>query len=177
MTRTRYDTLTQTLHWFIALLVVTIYLIGFGREFLPKGDVKAGLLATHMSLGIACLALVGIRIFWRLTAAPVAPAQTSAATHLAARSAHMGLYALMVIVPVVGLVAAWIKGRTVGFFGVPLANLFVVDVPFGKLLEEIHGVAAHGMMLLIGVHAVAALVHHYVLKDGVLRRMLPQRTA
>ena len=175
MIRTRYDTLTQSLHWLIALLVVTIYAIGYGREFLPKGDLKAGLLALHMSLGLAYLVLVGLRVFWRLTSDPVEPAKMSRTAHAAARVAHMGLYALMLLVPLIGLVAAWIKGRSVGFFGLPLPNLFVVDVPFGKFLEGIHGYAAHGMMALVGLHVAAALAHHYLLKDGVLLRMLPER--
>lgn len=175
MPRTRYDALTQCLHWLTAMLVLVIYAIGFGREFLPKGEFKAALLMSHMSLGLACLMLVCVRVFWRLTAAPIIAAETRQSAHIAARLTHMGLYVLMILVPVVGLLAAWIKGRTVGFFGFPLENPFAVDVPLGKFLEHFHGYAAHGMMMLVGVHSFAALGHHYFLKDGVLNRMLPAR--
>lgn len=175
MTQTRHDTLTQMLHWATAILVISVYAIGFGREFLPKGDLKAWMLAQHIALGLVTLALVAIRILWRATASAIEPAPMSGPAHIAARFAHMGLYILMVAVPVIGLIAAFIKGRSVAFYGFVLDNPFTVNTASGKFLEGLHGYAAHLFIALIGLHACAALAHHYLLKDGVMRRMLPAR--
>lgn len=177
MPRTRYDALTLSLHWLIALLIAAIYALGYGRELMPKGDLRTGFMMLHMSLGLACVMLVGVRISWRLAAPPPAPIETSRTAHLAARATHLVLYALMILAPVTGLAASWIKGRAVGFFGLPLPSPFMVDVPFGKVLENVHEFAANGMLALIGLHVAAALGHHYILGDGMLRRMLPLRAS
>lgn len=177
MTQARHDSLTQFLHWATAILVISVYAIGFGREFLPKGDLKAWLMAQHIALGLITLALVVIRIVWRVTSPAIEPATISEQAHLAARFAHMGLYILMVAVPLVGLVAAFIKGRTVAIYGLALDNPFAINVAIGKFLEGVHELAAHGFLALIGLHAAAALAHHYLLKDGVMNRMLPARSA
>lgn len=174
-TRTRYDALTQFLHWFIAALVIGTYAIGLGREAIPKGDFRTFLLGLHMSLGLALIALMVVRIAWRISAPAVPPVAMPARMQLAAKLGHIGLYALLLAVPLVGLAAAWIKGRNVGFFGLPLPSPFAVNVPTGKMLEGAHEVVANGLMALAGLHAAAAILHHHLLKDDTLRRMLPQR--
>lgn len=173
MVRARYDRLTRSLHWATAALVIVTYAIGLGREFLPKGDLRTMMLAQHISFGLAMLGIVAVRILWRLAAPPVAPAPMASHAHLAARFAHMGLYILMLAAPVVGIAAAFIKGRTVGFFGLEIVNPFAINVAVGKALEGAHELAAHALLALAGLHAAAALAHHYLLRDGVMARMLP----
>lgn len=174
MTDTRYDTLTRTLHWLIMLLVVATYGIGLFREVMPKGDARTAVLALHMSLGLALLALMVPRLLNRLVNNPLPPVPMAPPVALAARMAHLALYLLLFLLPVVGLLAAWIKGRTVGFFGWPLPSPFAVDRHLAHTLEEVHEVLGHGLMALSGLHAAAALYHHKVLKDGLLSRMLPR---
>lgn len=173
MVRTRYDRLTQSLHWATAALVILTYAIGLGREIMPKGDLRTMMMAQHISFGLAMLGVVAVRILWRLAAPPVAPAPMAPNAHLAARFAHMGLYILMLAAPVIGLAAAFIKGRTVGFFGLEIANPLTVNVAIGKALEGAHEWAAHALLALAGLHAAAALGHQYLLRDGVMARMLP----
>lgn len=177
MTEPRYDTLTRTLHWLIALLVVATYGIGLFRETLPKGDFRTALLALHMSVGLALLALMLPRLINRLLAPALPPVPMAPSMALAAKLTHAGLYLLLLALPVVGLLAAWIKGRTVGFFGVPLPSPFTVNRDMAHTLEEAHELLGHALMALAGLHAVAALYHHKVLKDGILVRMLPGRAA
>lgn len=174
MTRNRYDALTQSLHWVIALLVIGTYAIGLGREALPKGDFRTFLLGLHMSLGLALIGLMVVRIAWRIAAPAVAPVPMSKPLQVSAKLGHLALYALLFAAPLVGLAAAWIKGRTVGFFGLPLPTPFTVNVATGKFLEGVHEVMANGLIALAGLHAAAAIAHHHILKDDTLRRMLPQ---
>lgn len=174
--RTRHDLVTRSLHWFVAVMVLAIYAIGLGREALPKGDFRTLLLSLHMSLGIGLMAALMFRMAWRLFAPPVEPVPTANSIRIAARLGHLGLYALMVAVPVIGLLAAWLKGRTVGFFGVPVLSPFAVERDAAKWLEDAHEISAHALVALAGIHAVAALIHHVVLRDQTLRRMLPSGT-
>lgn len=113
--RTRHDSITQAFHWGVALMVIAIYALGLGREALPKGDARTMLLGLHMSLGIALMAVTAVRLSWRFLAPTVESLPMNKGTRLAARLAHLGLYGLLFAVPVLGLLSAWIKGRTVGF--------------------------------------------------------------
>lgn len=173
MTPLRYDPLTQALHWVIAVAVVTAYAIGLVREDLPKGDFRNWLLTLHMSIGLLVAGLSVVRIGWRVGRASPAPIAGAPVLQLAARAGHLALYVALIAVPAVGLLAAWLKGRTVGFFGLPLASPFAVDKPVAEQLEHLHGFVAHAMLLLAGGHAMVAIVHQFLLKDGTLARMLP----
>ena len=175
MTKHRFDPLTQTLHWLVALLVITSYAIGVVREELPKGDFRSWLLTVHMSLGMIVFALSVVRLMWRsITPAPRPVDGQSSGARLAAKAGHILLYGAMFAVPVAGLLGAWIKGRTVGFFNLAiLPTPFPVDKSLGSQIEHLHTFAGHAMMLLAGGHAVAAIAHQVWLKDGTLGRMLP----
>lgn len=180
MTTHRYDPVSQSLHWITALAVIAAYAIGLGREALPKGDLRTALLSLHMSLGMLVMGLTMARITWRSTLArpietshfPLKPAE------MAAKLVHLGLYAAMMALPMMGLLSAWLKGRVVSFFGlVYLPSPFALDPALGKGLENAHELAGHVMMALAGLHALAAIGHQYILKDGTLSRMLPGRAA
>lgn len=173
MTRLRYDPITQSLHWIIAVAVIATYAIGLIREDLPKGDFRNWLLSFHMSLGLLIAGLTVVRLGWR-GFNPAPPALTGPAATLAARLGHLVLYLALFAIPLIGLAAAWSKGRTVGVFGlVVLPSPLPLDKPFAEQLEEFHGLAAHVLVILAGAHALVAIVHQFVFKDGTLGRMLP----
>jgi cytochrome b561 len=157
----------------IALLVVATYGAGLFREMLPKGNFRTAVLALHMSVGLALLVLMVPRLFWRAVSKPLPPVPMTPMMALSAKLAHLALYGLLIALPVVGLLAAWIKGRTVGFFGVPLPSPIAVDRNLAHTLEGAHELLGHGIMALAGLHAAAAIYHQKVLKDGLLSRMLP----
>lgn len=176
MTTHRYDPVSLSLHWFTAFAVIAAYAIGLGREALPKGDFRTALLGLHMSLGMLVMVLAIVRITWRsLFAAPVAPVTSShGPADLAAKFAHLALYGTMLAIPVIGLLAAWTKGRPVDFFGLmALPSPIGLDRALAKGLENAHEIAGHLMMALAGIHALAAIGHQFILKDGTLSRMLP----
>jgi len=173
-TTDRYDPVSQAFHWVMAIVVVLAYGFGLVREDMPKGDFRNGLLTLHMSAGLLVFGLTMLRLTWR--AGHPAPAMLVEAPlmMLAAKAAHIALYAAMIAIPLAGLVSAWTNGKIVSFFWVaPLPSPIALDKPFSEALEEIHSVAAHVLMVVAGLHALAAIAHHMILKDATLLRMLP----
>jgi cytochrome b561 len=174
MTRTTHDPITRSIHWIIAVLVATAYGVALVREDLPKGDLRTFLLAFHMWIGMGVFLLSIARLGWRAAAPAVEPAPGTPPMRLLARAAHVALYLALLALPLVGLLAAWGKGRPVTLFGLmPLAPLVPIDRGLGERLEDLHQLAGHAVMILAGLHAAAAIAHQWVLKDGTLARMLP----
>jgi cytochrome b561 len=127
-----------------------------------------------MSLGVVVLALTVLRLSWRIAAQQPDPIPGAPLVQLAARAMHLTLYAALVAVPVAGMMLMWAKGRSVGVFGFfTLPPLIDPDRGLAEALEDVHAVAANLILILAGVHAAAAVVHHVVLKDGAIARMLP----
>lgn len=153
-----YSGLQIGLHWATAALIVGNYFISEGMEdaFDAKmeGGAFGGLVPTwHVWAGLTLLALVLLRLILRLTTGAPAQAQTGPAA-LAASAVHWVLYAMMVAVPVLGA-SAW-------FLGIDEA-------------ADLHVLVMNAMMLLILAHTAVAIFHHFVLRDGLLKRMSPLR--
>ena len=174
MTPAHHDPITRTIHWIIALAVAAAYAVAVVREDLPKGDFRTFLLGLHMWIGMAVVALSVVRLVWRSAAPAIDPTPGTPAMRLAAKAVHVALYLLLLLLPLIGLLAAWGKGRSVTLFGLmPLLPPIAIGKDLGERLEDLHGLVGHGVMILAGLHAVAAIAHQWVLKDGTLGRMLP----
>jgi cytochrome b561 len=147
------------------------------RELFPRGTPeRAFMRSTHASLGLLVLALVLVRagVRWRHAAPPNVPAPP-AWQRLASRCAHALLYALMLGMPLAGWLLLSLRGDPILFFGLPLPPLAAEDEALARLLREWHGDIGRAGYVLIGLHAAAALLHHYRGRDNTLRRMLPRR--
>jgi cytochrome b561 len=101
---------------------------------------------------------------------PIQPAPSALMEKLA-KAGHLALYALMVVLPVLGWLLLSARGKPIPFFGLELPALVAPDKALGRQLKEIHELGGNLGYFLIGGHAIAALFHHYVLKDNTLRRM------
>ena len=88
---------------------------------------------------------------------------------------HGLLYLGLLLLPALGYALACARYGHVDFAGIPLPSLIERDRDLAETLEMVHGWAGWGMLALIGLHAFAALLHHHVFKDNVLRAMLPVR--
>ena len=152
-TTTGYSGLQIGLHWLVAILIVTAWFTGEGAgeamDTIEEGG-TAGFVP-HVAIGLAILALVVVRVLVRLSrGAPAAPGAPGSLSVLAADWGHRLIYLLMVAVPLGGI------------------SVFFLGLDVG----EIHELAANILMLVVLGHALMALYHQYVLKDGLLRRMM-----
>lgn len=174
-TETGYGWVSRLLHWGIALSVVGMFALGLWMRSLDYYSpyYKTGP-DLHRSLGMILLALMVFRLVWRqINHAPrhdITPME-----HRLSHLVHLTLYALLFLLMIAGYFISTADGRPISVFG-------LIDVPAlieAKGLEKTAGVThyyiAFAVMALAGLHALAALFHHFVKRDGVLMSMLTGR--
>ena len=173
----RWGGVSQTLHWLIAACILALGVVGLTMGELPKTPKYFWVYTAHKSLGITVLALVTLRLAWRLHAGAPAPVPgTPTWQERIAGLTHTLLYVLMFAMPLSG----WIYDSASGLR--PFRWFGLVDVP--KLVSPdpqkvavSHAIHEYGFWLLIALvlaHAGAALYHHFVQRDATLVRMLPR---
>jgi cytochrome b561 len=170
----RYDAVTIAFHWATAALVLVLFGSALLWQYAPRDWGMRSLQDIHVSLGIALAAVLVGRLLWRIFASRRLPAEGTTLTKLLSRIVHIALYALLAIQVALGFGIQWFGGEALSFFG-----LFSIGSPFGgdrslsHQAETLHNITAWTTIYLVAGHAAAALIHRYVLKDGVLKRMLP----
>lgn len=171
----RYGVVAQALHWLTAALILGMFGLGIYMVRLPLGLEKFNLYQLHKWLGVTIFGLAALRLLWRLWhPAPPLPASMPAWERAAARASHALLYSLLFVQPVIGFLQSNAANFPVVLWGVlPLPALIGPDEPLSETLLHVHHFGAFLFMLLVLVHALAALRHHFLLHDDVLRRMLP----
>ncbi|MFC5582784.1 cytochrome b [Rhodanobacter terrae] len=170
----RYDRTTIALHWLTALLVVALFALAEIWDFLPRGaPLKTQLHSLHISLGIVLAVVIAMRLGWRAARGRRLPAVGAGLQAWAAKAMHYALYLLLVVQIVLGFAWRWAQAESFQFFWLfPLRFSTVRDATLAHTLGNLHDITAWTIMVLAGLHAAVALMHHYVLKDGVLKRML-----
>jgi cytochrome b561 len=176
----RFDPVSIALHWATVLLLVAMFASIWGRGFVGE-DTPAGatLLTLHRSAG-ATLWLVAVgRLGWRLTFAlrPSLPTTLSPLQVRAAALTEGGLYVLLLMQPLTGLMQSLARGRPFQLFMFEAPQVMIRDRGLGMLFHQVHELAAWLLLGLIALHVGAALLHALVLKDGVVQTMLPRRRA
>jgi cytochrome b561 len=172
----RYDTIAILFHWLIAILIVlNIGLAWWLDSFDHHSPIHDRILTVHKSIGTTILLLAIFRLAWRWThPAPPLPDSIARWQRIAARLDQGLLYALLFIMPLSGLIDAGAFSQPVHFFFLfDLPSLIGHDEPLGHAAFAVHKAAALALYGLLLLHAAAAMHHHYVLKDGILRRILP----
>jgi cytochrome b561 len=166
---------TQALHWIIVILVAVQVFLGITGADLPIGMERLITLSRHKSLGMTIFALMLARLAWRLAnPAPALPETIPLIERRLARAVHWTFYGLLLVMPVVGWISSSASNLTVSWFGLfTFPDLVGTDPELAKLAKAIHRSLARILLVLITLHAWAALRHHFVLKDNVLVRMLP----
>ena len=173
----RYSGLSISLHWLMLVLIAAVYACIELRELFPKGSDPRELLKTwHFMLGLAVLALVLLRLFVTvLGQTPAITPEPPRYQQLAAKLMHLGLYALMIVMPLAGWLLLSAAGKPIPFFGLQLPALIAESKSTAGLIKEVHETVGNLGYLLIGLHALAAIYHHHIVRDNTLRRMLPGR--
>ncbi|WP_242128438.1 cytochrome b [Sphingobium sp. Sx8-8] len=168
----RYSSVARALHWITAILIFFNLFLGFAHDALPR---EWKVMPVHKSVGLTVLALTVARLLWRLAhRAPPLPPEMPGWEKGVAHATHFLFYAFMLLMPLSGWIMVSAGDRPLNWF-------FLFDVPkfavskgdaIVGLSGEGHEVMAFAWAALIGVHILAALRHHFILKDGVLRRMI-----
>ncbi len=177
-TTDRYGSLSIGMHWLMLLLLIAVYAMINLHDVAAKGSaLRADLKTWHFLLGLGVLVLVAVRLVARpfAGAAPlIVPAIPRWQQRLAV-ALHVGLYVFMFSMPLLGWLAVSAKGDPVLFFGAQLPPLIGQDKTLYDSLKEIHATIGTIGYYLVGLHAAAALFHHYVMHDNTLLRILPVR--
>jgi cytochrome b561 len=167
----RYDRGTIVLHWLTAALVVVMWLIAqFIDDFQGAGRIYAR--SSHILLGVVLIGVLAVRLFWRATGGRKLPPATTGLLQTAATAIHYCLYALLIAVVVAGVTNALVRGDNILNL-YQLTSIAPGNTALRNNVEDVHGLLANAILILAGLHAAAALVHHFVWKDQVLRRMIP----
>jgi cytochrome b561 len=167
----RYDTPTIFLHWLTATLVVVLWIIGQTVDF-PRGVLRIDYRSVHVVLGVVLAGVLLTRLAWRIWRGLTIPPDRHRLLAAAAKAIHWALYLLLFVAVTVGFVYEWARGDS--FF-----NLFRLpgfahgDRSLIHMIGGWHALAANSVVIIAGLHALAALSHHYVVRDDVLIRMAP----
>jgi cytochrome b561 len=170
-----YRPAARHMHWLIAGILVIMIPVAFFMGDAPP-SIKGTLYSTHKLVGVIVLLLVIFRLIYRFKNPPPAPdASLKPWEIFVSSSVHWLLYVLLLAVPLLGWlgVSAFGALNIYGSFNLPA--LIGTDKELAKTLLFFHGWIAIGMAILIGLHIAAALQHHFIRKDTVLRRMWPKK--
>jgi len=175
-TLARYGSVAQIFHWATALLVLAAYLYGLGgseaRIYSAARDFDRQL---HETLGLCVFALVLLRVVWRMVDTRPAPPPLSRWMGLASKSVQGALYLLLFAVPLTAVAGAWLEGHPLTLLaGMQFAPPVASSHEVGAAIASLHTWLGDAIIWLAGFHALAAIFHHAVLKDGVLVSMLPR---
>ncbi|OZI64390.1 cytochrome b [Bordetella genomosp. 11] len=167
----RYSRPAIILHWLIFLVVA---LALFAIEIRgPRGsDSRAFWTGIHMWAGVTVLCLTVARLVWRLVHGAPAAEQGGGWLQTCARSLHWLFYILLIAQPLLGILMINSDGHPVRLMGTGISISLIGENGLADTLEDIHEFVGNTLYYLIGLHALAALWHQYVLKDGTLRKML-----
>jgi cytochrome b561 len=173
---TQYDRRTIVFHWLTTVLVVTQWLGSKTFDLFGKGPLEVDAISAHITLGVLIGLLVVARIWWRLTEGVRLPEVGGGVLPLLAKAMHWGLYLLILAVVALGL--TMVSLRSFSFFNLfNLPTIATGSRPFLRSVHGIHELLANVILLAAGLHAVIAIFHQYVWRDGVLARMVPSLSA
>jgi cytochrome b561 len=159
------------------VLIVAVYACIELREFYPKGSaIRESFKTWHYLLGLTVFALVWLRLLARFAGRvpPIVPSPPGWQLRVA-HAVEFAIYLFVIVMPVLGWLSMSAEGKSISIFGLELPRLIGENKGLAKQLEEIHSLIGNVGYALIGIHALAALIHHYVQRDNTLRRMLPSR--
>ena len=171
-----YTALAKGLHWLIAGLIVSQYVLAKLAERAGEKDAivqQLALLANHKSVGITILALALVRLGWRMfNPQPALPASMPKWQHIASSAAHWLLYGFLFALPITGWLMSSAKAYSVSWFNlVALPDFVRADESLAESLKSTHDLLAEALFVLAVIHVLAALKHRFVDKDDVLQRM------
>lgn len=174
-TPVKYGATAKWLHWLIGFIVIIMLIFGRGLEDMPLTEREQTIIG-HAGLGTLVLLLMLIRWPWRLTHDAPGPTEVMGPWQIRlSKIMHWGLYVLLVLQPVFGILQAMFitEYEVVAFGLIDYSSMVADDASLARIFHIAHGATAALLSLLVLGHIGAALYHHFVQKDNVLKRMLP----
>lgn len=174
-TRNAYGLIAQALHWLVVAGISVQFVWAWRIDETNSIRAEYTLINQHKSIGMTVLALVILRLAWRaFNRPPRFPAGMSSWERIAASGAHWLLYALILAMPLSGWIYSSAAGFGAEFYGLlNIPDLVGQNEKLEEVFGEVHEFLATGILVVVSIHVLAALRHQFVLKDGLLRRMLP----
>lgn len=170
---TNYDNVAIALHWATAFLVFANFALAQTWGWFAK-PTQSLMEDTHMSLGVLLTAVIVARLAWRWVPGHQISSLETGWLRIASKGTHYLLYTLLVVEAALGFTFRWGAGRPMEFFGLGIPPMIgEIARPLRHDLREFHEWIGWAIVIIALLHAAAALYHHYVLKDRLLRRMLP----
>ncbi|MEM7197632.1 MAG: cytochrome b [Pseudomonadota bacterium] len=173
-----YGKVAKLLHWGMAVCLIAMVGLGKYMEDAPLDAFTYFLYDTHKAIGVTLLGLAIFRFVCRF----VVPPPTMIVNDIPpwqlwlAKGVHIGIYILMIIVPLSGWIASSATGFPMTYFGLmPILPIVPSDKMISDIGFEIHEIAVNLLIILFFLHLAGALKHHFINRDDTLRRMLPRR--
>ncbi|WP_039913046.1 cytochrome b [Cellvibrio mixtus] len=173
-TSTGFGLISILFHWLGAIVTLVVFGVGFYLTSYGYYSPNALKIAHfHYALGMLLLGLIVIRLLWRLTSKTPATLSSSLAMRITIKLSKLMLYVLLLIIMVTGYFICTSEGQTVDVFGLfQVPSVLLLDIEKLNLAGLSHKYLSWVLMGLVAVHAIAALVHHFVKKDRTLVRMI-----
>lgn len=173
MSKSTYHPASIFFHWFVFALVIAAFAVIELKGQFPKGSEPRELCKTvHGVIGQLIFVAMVLRLTVRLMYGAPEPINPKGLFNSMAKAMHWLMYALLLISPIFGLLYFQYGGKEIHFFGLVWPQLVTPNPEMKKLAEQIHEFLGNSLYFLIGIHALAGLWQHYILKDATLRRML-----
>jgi cytochrome b561 len=171
----RYGTTAKVFHWLIVVLLMVQYPLGWLMPDIHRGMKPGDAMTFHISFGITILALIVLRLFWRITH-PVAPESSLPAwQQLISEAVHWLLYALVFATTVTGWLFASHRGWSISLFFAASLPMLTSEGSFLASIGRWHGTVEWALLLMIGSHVAAAMAHTFIIRDRIMQRMLPEK--
>jgi cytochrome b561 len=155
------------------VLVLAAYVLSKGDSHSLYSAAADGLRRIHETLGVLLFIVVVLRLLWRLIDSTPAKQPVPRWMVAAAKLVQVGLYALLVAIPATAVLGTWLEGIPVTLLGFDIASPISEARGLGQLIMKIHKSLGNAILWVAGVHAGAALFHHFYLRDEVFRSMTP----
>lgn len=169
----RYDGRTIFFHWITALLVVVQFAIAWTIDYFPRGPLRVDARSAHITVGAILAIILVARLIWRNTGGRRLPPADQGALHVVAKGTHWGLYLLLISMVLVGLFLTWVRGDSL-FNVISIPKFDPTNDAIREQTQDLHATIGWIIIGLVSLHALAAIAHRVLWKDGVLSRMAPQ---
>ena len=171
--RLNYGVTAKALHWLVVVLLIIQYSIGWFMPDIHRGMTPGSPMVLHVSFGMLILILIAFRLGWRLTH-PVPPESSLPAwQRYGAEAVHWLLYVLLLATAMTGWLFASFRGWSMSLFSVIPLPMLSANPDAGRFINGWHQYLEWALLIVIGLHVLAALTHLFIYRDRIMQRMLP----